>query len=81
MGKEEQAMRILSAEQMFTFGRLRLDYIGQQPGPNGKSYILMNDREVNNATYSFEPDVDPNQILHHVFKKRKEFNEAAAFRF
>ncbi|MFZ2190020.1 MAG: hypothetical protein WAV48_04530 [Candidatus Magasanikiibacteriota bacterium] len=68
--------RVLSAEQMAAFGRLNLDFIGRQNGRASEPlYILCNDRECNNATYSFELFATPEEILHHVIHKRMEFRK------
>ncbi|MHB1051189.1 MAG: hypothetical protein ACYC09_14010 [Bacteroidota bacterium] len=68
---------ILTASQMRILARLDLDFIGWQQHkvdhPMIRPIILCNDRQNGNATYAFEADASPMDILLHTVEKRKEF--------
>lgn len=64
---------ILTPRQMTMMGRLNLEFIGWQHGASGKVYILANDRDNGNATYSFDHNASADDIMEHVVQKREEF--------
>lgn len=68
---------ILTAPQMRILSRLDLDFIGWQQ-TKADPVILCNDRQNGNATYAFEADASPMDILMHTVEKRKEFMKTKA---